>query len=533
MPLFGNEPPYFRDATSEMGLNFLHINGFSQRRHIVETMGSGGALFDYDNDSDLDLYLVQGNRLYKSDPNITNCLYRNDGKRFVDVTDQAKVGDIGYGMGAVAADYNDDGYADLYVTNFGQNVLYRNNGDGTFSDATMQAKVECSLLSSSAAFADFDRDGDLDLYVCNYAEYSLKTEKPCYHGKLQIYCGPNEYKGISDTFYLNNGDGTFSDITKEAGVYEPTTRGLGVVFSDVNDDGWLDIYVANDMTPNTLFINQKNGSFKEEGVLRGVAYNDDGIANGSMGIDSADYDNDGDFDLWVTNFSLEANSLMQNDGRGFFRDATFESGLAEPSFYMLGFGTRFLDFDNDGWLDLFVGNGHIWDNVEQIDPTLSYAQPTQLFRNQNGKFFEITEEAGLGKNNYVVRGMLFGDIDNDGDIDTVLCQSNRQAVILKNEIGNRQKWLMLKLIGQGGNRDAIGAKVQLVANGMTQSREVICGASYLSGNDLRLFFGVKGANYVDRLEIRWPDGSIQTLADLLTERLLIIQQFQRPHIALP
>lgn len=516
--------PYFRDVTAEMGIGFRHLNSFTPERHIVETMGSGGALFDYDNDGDLDLYLVQGNDLFKSDPNITNRLYRNDANRFIEVTAEAKVGDSGYGMGAVAADYDDDGYLDLYVTNFGKNVLYQNNGDGTFSDATDEAGVGCPLLSSSAAFADFDGDGDLDLYVCNYAEYSLETEKPCYFRELRIYCGPNEYRGISDTFYGNNGDGSFTEITKESGVYEPTMRGLGVVFTDVNDDGWLDIYVANDMTPNTLFINRKDGTFREEGTLRGVAYNGDGIANGSMGVDSGDYDNDGDFDLWVTNFSLEANCLMQNDGNGFFYDATFDVGLAEPSFYMLGFGTRFFDFDNDGWLDLFVGNGHIWDNVEQIDPTLNYAQPAQLFRNRNGKFEEITSEAGLGKKAYVVRGMIFGDIDNDGDVDVVLCQSNRQAVVLRNEVGNNRKWFMVKLAGQSRNRDAIGAKVRLTANGLTQRREVICGASYLSGNDLRLLFGVGEAKIVERLEIRWPNGSLQTLENLPTGEILTVRQ---------
>ena len=531
-PLLGSAEPYFRDVTDAMKLDFRHVNGFSAERRLVETMGSGGALFDFDNDDDLDLYLVQGNSLsVPTEPPPKNRLYRNDGGIFVDITESANVGDTGYGLGAVAADYDGDGNRDLYITNLGKNVLYRNNGDGTFTDVTEQAQVGCPLLSASAAFADIDRDGDLDLYVCNYVEYALETDIPCYYkNTLRIYCGPNEYHGIADVLYRNNGDGTFTDITKSAGVYEPTTRGLGVVFTDVNNDGWVDIYVANDMSPNTLFMNQGDGTFREEGVLRGVAFNGDGIANGSMGIDAGDYDNDGDIDLWVSNFSLETNCLMQNDGDGYFEDVTFDTNLADPSFYSLGFGTRFIDFDNDGWLDLLVGNGHIWDNVKQIDAKMSYAQPVQLFHNQGGApqnhagFTEITAEAELDKTHYVVRGMLFGDIDTDGDVDVVLCQSNRPTVILSNEVGNANAWLTVKLVGTDGNTDAIGAQVQLEAGGMTFLREVICGASYLSGNDLRICFGLGDAARVDDLQIRWHNGSIQKLGELPVRQSITFSQ---------
>ena len=532
-PRLSSAEPYFRDVTDAMKLDFRHINGFSAERRLVETMGSGGVLFDFDNDEDLDLYLVQGNSLSPStETSPKNRLYRNDAGVFADITLSANVGDTGYGLGAVAADYDSDGDRDLYVTNLGKNVLYRNNGDGTFTDVTEDAQVGCPLLSASAAFADIDRDGDLDLYVCNYVEYALETDIPCYYkNRLRIYCGPNEYHGIADVLYRNNGDGTFTDVTKSAGVYEPTTRGLGVVFTDVNGDGWVDIYVANDMSPNTLFINQGDGTFQEEGVLRGVAYNGDGLANGSMGIDAGDYDNDGDIDLWVSNFSLEANCLMQNDGDGYFEDVTFDTNLADPSFYSLGFGTRFIDFDNDGWLDLLVGNGHIWDNVKQIDPKLSYAQPVQLFHNQGGKqtdyigFTEITTEAGLDKIPYVVRGMLFGDIDRDGDVDVVLCQSNRPTVILSNEVGNANAWLTVKLVGTDRNTDALGAQVQLEAGGMTLVREVICGASYLSGNDLRLTFGLGGAVQVDNLRIRWHNGSVQELGSVPVRQFITFSQY--------
>ena len=527
-PLTVYTEPYFLDVTKDMNLDFHHINGFSEERRLVETMGSGGALFDFDNDGDLDLYLVQGNSLSSTLDKQTepmNRLYRNDGDVFVDITAAAKVGDTGYGLGAVAADYDGDGYRDLYVTNLGRNILYKNNGNNTFSDVTEHAGVGCPLLSASAAFADIDRDGDLDLYVCNYVEYSLKTEIPCYfRNELRIYCGPNEYHGITDVLYRNNGDGTFTDITKSSGVFQPTTRGLGVVCTDVNNDGWIDIYVANDMSPNTLFINQKDGTFKEEGVQRGAAFNGDGIANGSMGIDAGDYDNDGDIDLWVTNFSLEANCLMQNDGTGYFDDVTFETKLANPSFYALGFGTRFIDFDNDGWLDILVGNGHIWDNVDQIDDKLSYAQPVQLFHNENGLFTEITEKAGLKQTSYVVRGMLYGDIDNDGDTDVILCQSNRPTIILRNEIGNKNSWLSVKLVGSDENIDAIGSQVKLKVREQTILREVICGASYLSGNDTRLSFGLANNEKVDSLQIRWATGKVEHFGKQPTRQLITIRQ---------
>jgi hypothetical protein len=525
--------PFFRDVTAATGLDFRHVSGTTPERRLVETMGSGGALFDYDGDGDLDLYLVQANTLPDRDPDVTDRLYRNEGGRFTNVTQDAGLGDSAYGMGAVAADYDGDGDLDLYVTNFGRNSLYRNNGDGTFTDVTDHADVGCPLLSTSAAFGDYDRDGDLDLYVCNYVPYSLDTDIPCFFRDIRIYCGPNEYPGIADVLYRNNGDGTFTDVTQAAGVYEPTTRGLGVVFTDVNGDGWPDIYVANDMTPNLLFVNQRDGTFREEGVLRGVAYNGDGIANGSMGVDSGDYDNDGDMDLWVTNFSLEANCLMNNDGEGFFFDATFDVGLAEPSFSALGFGTRFADFDNDGWLDLFVGNGHIWDNVERIDAQLQYEQPAQLFHNREGQFADVTEEIGIVPNRFVVRGALFGDLDNDGDVDAVLCQSNRPAVVLRNEGAAGDAWLLVRLEGSGGNTHAVGAQVRAVVGARTLVREVIAGASYLSGNDLRLHFGLGDAGTVERLEVRWPDGTAETLTDVAARQILVVRQARRGRSVVP
>ena len=495
--------PWFTDATEEYGLDFVHVNGFSPGRRLVETMGSGGALVDYDRDGDLDLYMTQANALPKLDPTTTDRLYRQDDGRFVDVTEESGLGASAYGLGVVAGDFDGDGYQDLYVTNLGPNILYRNTGDGRFVDVTASAGVGCDLLSTSAAFADVDRDGDLDLYVCNYVVYSVETDVPCYFGDMRIYCGPNEYVGIADVLYRNEGDGTFTDVTRAAGVYEPTTRGLGVVFADIDDDGWIDIYVANDMTRNLLFVNQRDGTFVEEGILRGVAFNGDGIANGSMGVDAADYDNDGDIDLWMTNFSLEANCLLANDGE-YFYDATFDVGIAEPSFLALGFGTRFVDVDNDGWTDILVGNGHIWDNVDRIDDTLSYEQPVQLFQNTRGTFVDATHRAGLSEAKHVVRGMMFGDLDSDGDTDVILCRSNASAVVLRNEVGQASNWVGLDLVTAAGT-PAIGARATVTAGGITQTREVASGASYLSGSDPRLVFGLGNAEAAD-VTVRWPDG---------------------------
>ncbi len=523
----------FVDVTAKLGFDFEYQTDFSPERRLVETMGGGGTLLDFDGDGDLDLYLVQGadldnlqkdskKRMYSS-----NRLYRNEsGKHFVDVTEQAQVGDNGYGLGAVSADYDGDGDVDIYVTNLGSNILYQNNGNGTFSDVTQIAGLTSDLLSTSAAFFDYDRDGDLDLYLCNYVDYDLSEDIPCYFGQLRIYCGPNEYDGIADQLYQNNGDGSFTDVTKRAGVWMPTARGLGVICPDVNDDGWADIYVANDMNPNTLFINQGNGTFKEEGQLRGCAYNSDGIANGSMGVDVGDYDNDGDMDLWVTNFSLEANCLMANDGGGYFDDLTFDIGLAEPSFVPLAFGTKFIDYDNDGWLDIVVGNGHIWDNVHQIDSSMTYAQPLQLFKNKNGVFTEVVLE---GLASYVVRGLMTGDYDNDGDQDLFLCQSNRPLVVLENQLLDKNEtkgvaWLTLDLLSNGLNSNGIGTTVKVIAGAKAQTKQLLSGGSYLVGNDTRLSFGLSSAEIIDKIEIYWPSGCQEVLMDIQPRQILTIEQ---------
>ena len=518
--------------TKDLGLDFYHRNDFSSQRRLVETMGGGGTLLDYDQDGDLDLYMVQGADLDALRKNSqeqaywSNRLYRNDlGQRFVDVTEQSRVGDTAYGLGAVSADYDGDGDVDIYVTNLGPNILYQNNGDGTFTNVTKFVGLDSALLSTSSAFFDYDRDGDLDLYVCNYVEYDLSQDIPCYFQRLRIYCGPNEYNGIADQLYQNNGDGSFTDVTKQSGVWVPTTRGLGVICPDVNNDGWPDIYIANDMNPNTLFINQGDGIFKEEGQLRGCAYNADGIANGSMGVDAGDYDNDGDVDLWMTNFSLEANCLMVNDGNGYFDDFTFDIGLAEPSFVPLAFGTKFIDYDNDGWLDIIVGNGHIWDNVDQIDSSMEYAQPLQLFKNQNGIFNEVGQDIFA---NYVIRGLMTGDYDNDGDQDLFLCQSNRPLIVLQNQSSDKNKtetaaWLTLELLSNGLNRNNIGATIMVTVGEQIQTKQILSGGSYLVGNDTRPSFGLSSAKIIDKIEIHWPNGCQQILMDIEPRQILTVE----------
>ncbi len=522
-------PEHFTEITDELGLNFRHVSGLSAERHFVETVGSGGALFDYDNDGDLDLYLVQGNYLLQPKPGLTNKLYRNDGDQLIDVTEKSGLGNIQYGLGVIAGDYDGDGFRDLYLTNFGPNTLYRNNGNGTFVDVTQIAGVSCPDFSTSAAWTDIDLDGDLDLYICNYVSYKIEDEKRCFFKAIPIYCGPVEYPGVSDRLFQNNGDGTFSDITIAAGIYEPDSRGLGVVCSDLNNDDWIDIYVANDMTKNNIYINQKNGTFLEEGVLRGVAYDGEGLINASMGVDARDYDNDGDIDLWVTNFSLEANCLLVNDGTGYFEDLSFDLGLAKPSFHWLGFGTLFMDYDHNGWPDLVVGNGHIWDNVHLIDTTMTYAQPLQIFDNIGGQFEERVIRTDLvAPTNYVVRGLIRGDLDNDGDLDLIICQSNRPTVILRNELGNLKSWIIFRLIGKGKNTDAIGARIDLYANDLTQTGEVISGSSYLVSNDMRLHFGLGTTDIIEKINIRWPDGSKQILRNISTRQILTLEQPTNP-----
>ncbi len=485
-------------------------------------MGAGGLFFDYNNDGYLDIYLVNSGTLT---PNVqprrqahhADVLYLNNGDgTFIDVTAEAGLQqNHGYGMGCLAADYDNDGDADLYLTNFGKNQLYRNDGDGTFTDVTSYAGVGDDRWSVSASFGDFNRDGYLDLYVANYLDYHLETAHACFLEGVHIYCGPHEYPGARDTLYRNNGDGTFTDITTRAGLHQ-AGKGLGTLFTDCNADGYPDIFVANDAVPDFLYRNNKDGTFTDIAITAGVAYNAEGRATASMGIAAGDYNNDGLPDLFVTNFSLEINSLFRNDGDSFYTMTTFETGLADPSFSQLGFGTQFLDADNDGTLELFVANGHVWDNVPEITPSLPYKQRCQLFGNiRTGRYGDLSETAGpFFKRRVVARGAATGDYNNDGAVDILVTCCGDVPVLLRNDsqiASTKNNWVKIRLVGTESNRDGIGAKVWVKTDKRTQFKEATCGGSYASGSDLTLHFGISTQETLQSIKVQWQSGRIQTV----------------------
>ncbi len=518
----------FVDVTTEAGITFKHVNGASDQKFYLETMGSGAAFLDYDNDGDLDLYIVNGAPLpgFETATPPANILYQNDGDgRFIDVTAAAGVGDTDYGMGCVAADYDNDGDADLYVTNFGANLLYQNNGDGTFTDVTTHAGVDGGdKWSSSCAFVDYDHDGKLDLYVVNYLDYDIAGDRDWHDPRGQrIYANPQVYPGVSDILYRSNGDGTFSDVTRQAGVYNNDGKGLGVTCGDYDNEGRIDIYVANDTTPNFLYRNVGDGRFVDIGPFAGAAYNEHGVAEGGMGVDFGDYNNDGSLDIFVTNFSNETNTLYHNTKDGALIDFTNIAGLGEVSFLKLAFGTKFFDADNDGALDLFVANGHLYSTESDA---LEYAQTDQLFINTGaGTFVDLSEESGeYFSIKRVGRGATFGDYDNDGDTDIFVVNLNQKGVLLRNEGGNRHNWLMIKTVGVKSNRDGIGARVEVATRSHSQIREVQAGSSYLSGHDLRLIFGLGTETKAEIIRITWPSGVQQTLTDVEANQLLIINE---------
>ena len=514
----------FTDQTQQAGIHFKHTNGASEEKYLPETMGAGGLFFDYDNDGHLDIYLVNSGTLgpaseFHRHPKEMNVLYRNKGDgTFVDATVEAGLQqDHGYGMGCLAADYDNDGDADLYLTNFGRNQLYRNNGNGTFTDVTSHAGVGDGKWSVSASFGDFNRDGHLDLYVTNYLDYQLETAHACFLEGVHIYCGPHEYPGARDTLYQNNGNGTFTDVTTRAMVRN-AGKGLGVLFTDYNNDGYPDIFVANDAVPDFLYQNNKDGTFTDVAITAGVAYNSEGRATASMGIASGDYDNDGVQDIFVTNFSLEINSLFRNDNDGFYTMTTFEAGLADASFTKLGFGTQFIDTDNNGSLELFVGNGHVWDNVSEVTPSLSYRQQCQIFRNTGtGQFTDVSETAGRFFKRFVVaRGVAVGDYNNDGAVDILVTCCGESPILLRND-SQVHNYVKIRLVGTESNRDSIGAKVWVRTDEMTLSREVTCGGSYASGSERTLLFGIGTQKTIRSIKVKWQSGHTQTLDFSSTE----------------
>ncbi len=516
----------FTDITAELGIDFRHANGESGQKYFIEPIGSGVALFDYDNDNDLDLYLVNGSDLpgVVSPIRPTNRLYRNDGSTFTDITAEASVGNTSYGLGCCVGDYNNDGYTDLYVTNYGTNVLYRNNGDGTFTDVTEHVRVGGNQFSSGCAFVDIDVDGDLDLYVVNYVQFDPETNPECTRQGIRTYCTPEALLGAADVLYLNNGDGTFTDVSERSGISEATGKGLGVVCGDMDNDGDVDIFVANDTTPNLLYRNDSNrGKLTEDALFSGVALSEEGRAYSGMGTNLGDFDNDGYLDIVITNFQDQTNSLYHNAQSGFFNEVSFVTGVGERSLPYLAWGVDFIDFNNDGWLDLFIANGHLDDNIAEIDPIGTYAQPNQLFLNNRGDSFSESADTAIAIQK-VSRGAAFGDIDNDGDIDIVVSNLKDSPTVLRNDGGNTGRWLGVELVGTHGNRDAIGARVTVVSGGLTQIREVKSGSGYLSQNDLRLHFGLGNTKSVDTLTVRWLCGKVQTLQNVKTNQVLVISE---------
>ena len=493
----------FTDNSKTAGIDFLHRNGATGKRLFPEPNGAGCAFLDYNADGWMDIYLVNSGNF--QNPNAPNALYRNNGNdTFTDLTQEAGVGNTSFGSGICVGDYDNDGWEDIYICNFGRNVLYRNLGDGTFSDVTEKSGVEEHSWSTSATFFDADSDGDLDLYVANYLIYSVETDG-CQLESLRVYCGPDNYPPANDSFYRNNGDGTFQNDSISAGLVH-SGRGFGVITGDYDNDGDRDIFVANDLSPNFLYRNNGDGQFEEIGFLAGVALSEDGTVGNGMGIDLSDYNNDGSLDLVVTNYQSQVNTVYRNDLDGFFTDVSFVSGTGLPSFPLLSWGCGFVDVDNDGWRDLFVVNGHIHDNIDQFDDIGDYAQPKQLFRNlRTGAFLDMSSKSGKALiEPQVSRGAAFGDYDNDGDIDILINNLQGLATLLRNDGGNDRSWIRVSIRPPA---QSLMARVFVETDdGLSQIDEGQSGGSYVSHNDTRLLFGLETADVV-RVWVQWQDGT--------------------------
>ena len=524
------QAPIFTDVTEEAGIYFTHSSGKTEHKHIIETMGSGVVFFDYDSDGDADLYFVNSGNIPQDGHNRAqvqqgNVLYRNDGDgRFTDVTTASGTGDTGYGMAAAAGDIDNDGDADLYVANFGQDSLYRNNGDGTFTDITEAAGIDNDLWGIAAVYLDFDVDGDLDIFVVNYLIYELSMPVTTFKGIIG-YGHPRSYEGTPDVLYRNNGDGTFTNIAETAGVTNPTEgRGMAAVACDYDNDGFPDIYVTNDTNRNFMYHNNGDGTFTDESLFIGVGYDESGVAEGSMGVDAGDYNGDGWLDLIVAN--SEKATLYKNEEGLLFTEVTAESGLRQPTLPFVGFSPLFLDYDNDGYLDLFCANGHPQDVIEILMDYETYAQRDQMFKNSgDGTYTDISETVGFYFTEALVgRAAATADYDNDGDTDIVIMNSNQRAVLLRNDGGNANNWIGIKLVGTQSNRDGIGAKVTVAAGDMTQIREVKSGSSYASGSDLRLLFGLGKAQQIEKITVVWQGGVTQALEDVsINQHLTIVE----------
>jgi hypothetical protein len=526
----------FTDVTQQLKVDFKQENSATSNKYLIETMGGGVALLDYDNDGRLDIFFVNGAYIAdpmpegklpdKSDPKYWNRLYhQNADGTFTDVTERAGLTGMPqnyYGMGVAVGDYDNDGFEDIYVTSYGGNILYHNNGNGTFTDVTNHAGVGAGGWSASAGFFDYDNDGKLDLFVTRYVDWTFKTNRYCGEQRpgFRSYCHPDNYDGVTNILYHNNGDGTFTDVSVKAGVANPKGKGLGVSFADYDGDGFIDIFVANDSVQCFLYHNNGNGTFSEVGLVAGVGYNEDGKTFAGMGTDFSDFDNDGLPDIVVTDLSNERYMLFQNNGDGTFRDVTNRSGLGGATLTFSGWSTHFFDYDNDGWKDLFVAQSHVMDTIEKTAPNLRYLEPPLLLRNQSGHFAKVIAGEAFQKS-WAGRGAAFGDIDNDGDLDVVVGNVGQKAYVLRNDGGNRSNWIAIETIGKRSNRDGIGSRIKIVsASGSAQYYTVNTAVGYLSASDKRVVAGLGNDTMAKLVEIRWPSGVVQKFEDVKARQTL-------------
>ena len=526
---FGS-PFVFHDVTKETGITFQHIDGSSGERYLVETVTAGLALFDYDNDGDVDIYFLNGGALkgtqYKKPPR--NELYRNEGGwKFTNVTEEAGVGDSGHGLGVAVGDYDNDGDPDIYVNNYGPNILYRNNGNGTFTDVTKQAGVDNGFRTGAGAcFLDTDKDGDLDLYASNYIDFSYDKHVTTTANGFTIYVGPGFFPAEPDTLYRNNGDGTFTDVSKSSGIAAHASYGMGMVCGDYDNDGDTDVFVANDDAGNYLFENDGTGQFEEVGLMAGVAYDIHGDEHGSMGAHCSDYDNDGLLDFYVTSYQTQLATLYRNLGEGMFEDVTRLTGAGEGTVPNVTWGAGFADFDNDGDRDIFVACGHLLDNIESFDKSSTYFETNVLLMNTGGgKFVNVSDTSGSGMEvNLSSRGAGFDDLDNDGDMDVVILNSRREPTLLRNDSPSKGHWLQIRLRGVKTNRDGVGARVKVVAGDLTLHDEVHSGRGYQSHYGTRLHFGLGDRKKADRIEVHWIGGAVDVYKDIAVDQLLTITE---------
>lgn len=525
--LVANTPVVFTDVTESAGIRFTHNTGAFGAKYMPETFGSGALWLDADGDGWQDLLLVNGAPWPgRNEAATPAALYRNDGDgTFTDVTRGSGLDAALYGLGGAAADFDNDGHVDVYLTALGPNRLFRGAGDGTFTDVTEAAGVGDPGFSTAALWFDYDRDGHLDLFVGNYVRWTPETDLFCsLTGDAKSYCTPESYQGQSGTLYRNRGDSTFEDVTEAAGVRAPSSKALGAVMLDHDDDGWMDLFVANDTQPDQLFENRGDGTFEDVGVLAGVAFSDAGVARAGMGADAADYDGSGRPDLVIGHFSTEMMALYHNEGNGLFIDEGPRSAIGRATLPTLTFGCFFFDFDLDGWPDVFAANGHVADDVERVQTRITYAQPPQLFRNDGGRFEEVDAPGTALAVPQVGRGAAYADFDRDGDLDVLVTANGGRPRLLRNDGGNANRMLRIRIVGTASNRDGVGARIDVTAGGRTRWQRVRTGSSYLSQSELAVTFGLGARTRADAVEVTWPSGRVDRLGAVPADRTITVEE---------